>query len=74
MSRLTLCLRRQGPKLGHLSHFWHMVFHESKDVAVIVMLTQTSEAGREMRTILSSGHGASFDDPLGRGVGSARNR
>lgn len=24
-----------------------MVFHESKDVAVIVMLTQTSEAGRE---------------------------
>ncbi|KAJ5807718.1 hypothetical protein N7447_011174 [Penicillium robsamsonii] len=37
----------QGPKLGHLSHFWHMVFHESKDVAVIVMLTQTFEAGRE---------------------------
>lgn len=38
---------RQGPKLGHLSHFWHMVFHESKDVGVIVMLTQTFEAGRE---------------------------
>ncbi|KAJ5174419.1 uncharacterized protein N7482_000296 [Penicillium canariense] len=37
----------QGPKLGHLSHFWHMVFHESKDVGVIVMLTQTFEAGRE---------------------------
>ncbi|KAJ5095348.1 hypothetical protein NUU61_004704 [Penicillium alfredii] len=37
----------QGPKLGHFSHFWHMVFHESKDVGVIVMLTQTFEAGRE---------------------------
>ncbi|CAI7577232.1 unnamed protein product [Penicillium pancosmium] len=37
----------QGPKLGHFSHFWHMVFHESKEVGVIVMLTQTFEAGRE---------------------------
>ncbi|KAJ5104121.1 hypothetical protein N7532_004650 [Penicillium argentinense] len=37
----------QGPKLGHLAHFWHMVFHESKEVGVIVMLTQTFEAGRE---------------------------
>lgn len=37
----------QGPKSGHLAHFWHMVFHESKEVAVIVMLTQTVEAGRE---------------------------
>ncbi|EPS29915.1 hypothetical protein PDE_04865 [Penicillium oxalicum 114-2] len=37
----------QGPKLGHLAHFWHMVFHESKDEAVIVMLTQTFEGGRE---------------------------
>ncbi|GKZ59151.1 hypothetical protein AnigIFM49718_005012 [Aspergillus niger] len=37
----------QGPIIGYLSHFWHMVFHESKDVAVIVMLTQTFEAGRE---------------------------
>ncbi|CAG7950660.1 unnamed protein product [Penicillium salamii] len=37
----------QGPKNGHLADFWHMVFHESKDVAVIVMLTQTFEAGRE---------------------------
>lgn len=38
----------QGPKVGvHLAHFWHMVFHESADVAVIVMLTQTVEAGRE---------------------------
>ncbi|OOF99777.1 hypothetical protein ASPCADRAFT_512388 [Aspergillus carbonarius ITEM 5010] len=37
----------QGPKLGHLAHFWQMVFHESQDVGVIVMLTQTFEAGRE---------------------------
>jgi protein-tyrosine phosphatase len=37
----------KGPKVGHLAHFWHMVFHESKDVAVIVMLTQTIESGRE---------------------------
>ncbi|KAI2732614.1 hypothetical protein CBS147332_1753 [Penicillium roqueforti] len=37
----------QGPKLGHLAAFWHMVFHESQDVGVIVMLTQTFEAGRE---------------------------
>lgn len=37
----------QGPKLGHFSHFWHMVFHESKEVGAIVMLTRTFEAGRE---------------------------
>ncbi|KAJ5594789.1 protein-tyrosine phosphatase 2 [Penicillium hispanicum] len=37
----------QGPKLGQLWHFWHMVFHESTEVGVIVMLTQTFEAGRE---------------------------
>ncbi|KAJ5674099.1 hypothetical protein N7462_009538 [Penicillium macrosclerotiorum] len=37
----------QAPKLGHISHFWHMVFHESQEVGVIVMLTKTFEAGRE---------------------------
>ncbi|KAJ5481776.1 Protein-tyrosine phosphatasecatalytic [Penicillium sp. IBT 31633x] len=37
----------QGPKLGHIADFWHMVFHESQEVGVIVMLTQTFEAGRE---------------------------
>lgn len=42
-----LFVTRQAPIIGYLSHFWHMVFHESKDVAVIVMLTQTFEAGRE---------------------------
>ncbi|EED19935.1 protein-tyrosine phosphatase 2 [Talaromyces stipitatus ATCC 10500] len=44
----TRYIATQGPKVGvHLAHFWHMVFHESADVAVIVMLTQTVEAGRE---------------------------
>lgn len=38
---------KQGPKLGHIADFWHMVFHESQEVGVIVMLTQTFEAGRE---------------------------
>lgn len=37
----------QGPKVGSISHFWHMVFHETKEVGVIVMLTQTFESGRE---------------------------
>ncbi|EEP82620.1 conserved hypothetical protein [Uncinocarpus reesii 1704] len=37
----------QGPKNGHLSHFWNMIFHESGEVAVVVMLTQTFESGRE---------------------------
>ncbi|KAJ5135596.1 uncharacterized protein N7515_004874 [Penicillium bovifimosum] len=37
----------QGPKLGHIADFWHMVFHESQEVGVVVMLTQTFEAGRE---------------------------
>ncbi|KAL4979215.1 protein-tyrosine phosphatase-like protein [Aspergillus desertorum] len=37
----------QGPRLNDLYHFWNMVFHETEDVAVVVMLTQTIEAGRE---------------------------
>ncbi|KAL4786181.1 protein-tyrosine phosphatase-like protein [Aspergillus varians] len=37
----------QGPKQDDFYHFWHMVFHETEDVAVVVMLTQTIEAGRE---------------------------
>lgn len=37
----------QGPKQSGLSHFWHMIWQETKDVAVIVMLTQTAEAGKE---------------------------
>ena len=30
-----------------MNHFWQMVWHETAHVAVIVMLTQTAEAGRE---------------------------
>ncbi|PKY09244.1 phosphatases II [Aspergillus campestris IBT 28561] len=37
----------QGPKLENISHFWQMVFHETKDVGVVVMLTQTFESSRE---------------------------
>lgn len=37
----------KGPKEEHLAHFWHMVFHESREVAVIIMLTQTFELGKE---------------------------
>ncbi|KAH8692692.1 protein-tyrosine phosphatase 2 [Talaromyces proteolyticus] len=44
----TRYIATQGPKDGiHLSHFWNMVFHESLEVSVIVMLTQTIEAGKE---------------------------
>ncbi|KAL1964089.1 hypothetical protein VTN77DRAFT_7507 [Rasamsonia byssochlamydoides] len=44
----TRYIATQGPKDGiHVAHFWHMVYHETKQVAVIVMLTQTFEAGRE---------------------------
>ena len=37
----------QGPKEIGLSHFWQMIWHETTSIAVIVMLTQTEEAGRE---------------------------
>ncbi|KAF9891142.1 hypothetical protein FE257_005078 [Aspergillus nanangensis] len=37
----------QGPKIGNITHFWQMVFHETNEVGVIVMLTQTFESGRE---------------------------
>lgn len=30
-----------------MAHFWQMVFHESKGVGVVVMLTRTHEGGRE---------------------------
>ena len=38
---------KQGPKLEYMSLFWQMVFQESKDVGVVIMLTQTHEAGSE---------------------------
>lgn len=37
----------QGPKQTGLSHFWHMIWQQTSDPAVIVMLTKTSESGRE---------------------------
>lgn len=40
-------IRLQGPKQSGISHFWHMIWQETKDVAVVVMLTQTAEAGKE---------------------------
>ena len=46
-SREWAYIATQGPKDTDFDHFWQMVWHESTEVAVIVMLTQTSEAGRE---------------------------
>ncbi|MCJ1269794.1 hypothetical protein MMC22_009687 [Lobaria immixta] len=43
----TTFIAAQGPKQSGLSHFWHMIWQETKDVAVIVMLTQTAESGKE---------------------------
>ena len=37
----------QGPKNSSTSHFWRMLASETSEPAVVVMLTQTHEAGRE---------------------------
>lgn len=37
----------QGPKQGIHGHIWRMIWQECADTAVIVMLTQTHESGRE---------------------------
>ncbi|MCJ1251237.1 hypothetical protein MMC30_008468 [Trapelia coarctata] len=37
----------QGPKELGLAHFWQMIWHETNQVAVIVMLTQLAEGLRE---------------------------
>ena len=37
----------QGPKETGLSHFWHMIWQQTTEVAVVVMLTKTAEGGRE---------------------------
>ncbi|EGC40762.1 protein-tyrosine phosphatase [Histoplasma capsulatum var. duboisii H88] len=37
----------QGPKTDYIEHFWNMVFHESEDFAVVIMLTQSYEQGKE---------------------------
>ncbi|KAI4174529.1 MAG: hypothetical protein LQ343_002286 [Gyalolechia ehrenbergii] len=37
----------QGPKETGSSHFWHMIWQQTSEVGVIVMLTPTVEGGRE---------------------------
>ncbi|KAF2663473.1 hypothetical protein BT63DRAFT_418942 [Microthyrium microscopicum] len=37
----------QGPKSDSYSHIWRMIWDETADPAVIVMLTQTHESGKE---------------------------
>ncbi|KAI9747721.1 MAG: hypothetical protein M1815_003940 [Lichina confinis] len=37
----------QGPRAEQLGHFWRMVWDETPDPAVIVMLTQTRESGKD---------------------------
>jgi protein-tyrosine phosphatase len=37
----------QGPKADSFSHIWRMIWNETSSPAVIVMLTQTYESGRE---------------------------
>ncbi|KAI9844902.1 MAG: hypothetical protein M1837_005188 [Sclerophora amabilis] len=43
----TRYIATQGPKQGQFNHIWRMIWQETSDPAVIVMLTQTSEAGRD---------------------------
>jgi protein-tyrosine phosphatase len=37
----------QGPKEGQLNHMWRMIWQETSEVAVVVMLTKTYELGRD---------------------------
>ena len=39
----TRWIATQGPKMSTGSHFWHMIWQETNDVAVVVMLTQTHD-------------------------------
>lgn len=43
----TKFIATQGPKQSGLSHFWHMIWQETIEVAVIVMLTQTHDGTTE---------------------------
>jgi len=43
----TKYIATQGPKDNQFNLFWQMVWETTGDVAVIVMLTQTTEAGRD---------------------------
>lgn len=44
---ITLIQYLKGPKQSGLSHFWQMVWQETTDVAVILMLTQTHDGTME---------------------------
>lgn len=37
----------KGPKEGQFNHIWRMIWQETEEVAVIVMLTKTFELGRD---------------------------
>lgn len=37
----------KGPREGQFNHIWRMIWQETEEVAVIVMLTKTSELGRD---------------------------
>lgn len=37
----------QGPKEDNFHHLWHMIWQETSEVAVIMMLTRTCELGRD---------------------------
>jgi len=37
----------QGPREGQFNHMWRMIWQETSDIAVVVMLTKTSELGRD---------------------------
>ena len=43
LDRYTNQIFFKGPKQSTSSHFWHMIWQETSDVAVIVMLTSTHE-------------------------------
>ncbi|KAK9316974.1 protein-tyrosine phosphatase-like protein [Lipomyces starkeyi] len=45
--RLRRYIASQGPTKSTTPHFWHMIADETKDPAVIVMLTPTHEGHRE---------------------------
>ncbi|KAF2793694.1 hypothetical protein K505DRAFT_37341 [Melanomma pulvis-pyrius CBS 109.77] len=45
--QITKFIATQGPKHDTYSHIWRMIWHENTSPAVVVMLTQTHEAGRE---------------------------
>ncbi|KAF2278446.1 phosphatases II [Westerdykella ornata] len=45
--RVTRFIATQGPKQDLVSHFWRMIWQETRSPATIVMLTRTHEAGRE---------------------------